>query len=139
MAYPSAETLEKCMRSALQNAHVSPQKVDLLNAHATGTIIGDIAESQAAHAVFGSSVKINSLKGHLGHTMGASGALELIVCVKMLEENTVIPTKNLSTVDERCAPAQYVKETEKRQINTLVKNSFAIGGNNCSLLLRRSL
>jgi len=139
MAYPSAETLEKCMRSALQNAHVSPQEVDLLNAHATGTIVGDIAESQAACAVFGPSVKVDSLKGHLGHTMGASGALELIACVKMLEEDVLLPTKNLSTVDSRCASVQYVKETEHKKINTLVKNSFAIGGNNCSLLLRRPL
>ncbi len=139
MAYPSAETLRQCMEAALKNAGISPTDVDLLNAHATGTIIGDIAETQAANAVFGHSIKVNSLKGHLGHTMGASGSLETIACVEMLRRQEILPTQNLHTPDERCAPVTHVTTAQKMPVNTIVKNSFAIGGNNCSLILRRSL
>lgn len=137
MAYPSAETLKKCMQGALQAAQVKPEQVDLLNAHATGTIAGDIAETQAANAIFGPGLKINSLKGHLGHTMGASGTLESIACVEMLKAQTILPTHNLKQIDERCAPLQYVVQTTNAPLNIIMKNSFAIGGNNCSLILRR--
>lgn len=136
MAYPSAETLQKCMEGALKASNVKAEEVDLLSAHATGTIAGDIAETQAAAAVFGSNLKINSLKGHIGHTMGASGSLESIACVKMLEHQTLLPTKNLTQVDERCAPLCYNTQTEKTNLKIIMKNSFAIGGNNCSLLIR---
>lgn len=139
MAYPSAQTLRECMESALKNAGISPQQVDLLNAHATGTIIGDIAETQAANTVFGSSVKINSLKGHLGHTMGASGSLETIACVEMLNRQEILPTQNLQQPDPRCASVHYITQLEKGPVNVILKNSFAIGGNNCSLILRRPL
>jgi len=138
MAYPSAETLRACMLGALKNAQVSPREVDLLCAHATGTLAGDIAETQAAHAVFGPMLNINSLKGHLGHTMGASGALESIACVQMFAHNTLLPTKNFHELDERCAPLQYQAPADT-PLHIIMKNSFAIGGNNCSLLLRRSL
>ena len=139
MAYPSAETLRECMQAALQDAHITPDQVDLLNAHATGTVIGDIAETQAAQAVFGPGICVNSLKGHLGHTMGASGSLETIACVDMLNRQTLIGTKNLQTPDERCAQVRFVTQNETRPVNIILKNSFAIGGNNCSLVLRRPL
>ena len=137
MAYPSAETLKKCMQGALQTAQVKAEQVDLLNAHATGTVAGDIAETQAANAVFGPNLKINSLKGHLGHTMGASGTLESIACVKMLQEQTIVPTHNLKQIDGQCAPLQYITHSTNTPLHIIMKNSFAIGGNNCSLLLRR--
>lgn len=139
MAYPSATTLEACMRGALAATHVAPEQVDLLNAHATGTVAGDIAETQAVQAVFGSDVKINSLKGHLGHTMGASGSLESIACVEMLNHQQMIPTRNLEQVDERCAPLHYKFQEKQSPLHIIMKNSFAIGGNNCSLLFRRPL
>lgn len=137
MAYPSAENLRACMDACLQNAGESAQNIDLLNAHATGTVVGDIAETQAAHAVFGPGLCINSLKGHLGHSMGASGSLETVACVEMLRRGVVLPTKNLHTPDERCAPLNYQTNLQERPLKTVLKNSFAIGGNNCSVLLRR--
>ncbi len=139
MAYPSAETLQKCMEGALESAYVKAEEVDLLNAHATGTIAGDIAETQAAREVFGPNLKINSLKGHIGHTMGASGSLESIACVEMLRNQQILPTRNLNQVDERCAPLQYNTQINNTPLKIIMKNSFAIGGNNCSLLLRRPL
>ncbi len=137
MAYPSAQTLQKCMEGALHHAHIKAQDVNLLNAHATGTVAGDIAETQAAHAVFGPNLRINSLKGHLGHTMGASGTLESIACVNMMAQQVMLPTKNLQNLDTQCAPLHYNTQVEKVPLNIIMKNSFAIGGNNCSLLLRR--
>ena len=71
--------------------------------------------------------------------MGASGTLESIACIKMLQHNTLLPTKNLKQVDERCAPLQYNAQLQNIPLNIIMKNSFAIGGNNCSLLLRRPL
>lgn len=139
MAYPSAQTLRECMESALADAGMEPSQIDLLNAHATGTVVGDIAETQAANAVFGPACRVNSLKGHLGHTMGASGSLETIACLAMLERQTLLPTQNLQTVDERCAPLGYVTRKEEVPVKTILKNSFAIGGNNCSIILRRPL
>lgn len=139
MAFPSQTTLEACMRGALASTHISPKEVDLLNAHATGTIAGDIAETQAAQAVFGPSLKINSLKGHLGHTMGASGSLESIACVKMLADQQILPTKNLQQPDARCGSVDYVRSPRQTPLHIIMKNSFAIGGNNCSLLIRRPL
>lgn len=139
MAYPSAETLRACMAAALENAHIKPQEVDLLNAHATGTLAGDIAETHAAAAVLGHGARINSLKGHLGHAMGASGSLEVIACLEMLKRQTVLPTQNLLAPDERCAALTYVTQAENTPVNVILKNSFAIGGNNCSLVLRRPL
>lgn len=139
MAYPSAQTLQQCMQAALQQAHVSATEIDLLNAHATGTIVGDIAETQAAHAVFGADIQVNSLKGALGHAMGASGSLETIACVQMLNTQTWLPTQNLTQLDERCAPVNYITQRREAPITTILKNSFAIGGNNCSLILRRPL
>lgn len=139
MAYPSAETLKNCMQGALKVCGVKAEEVDLLSAHATGTIAGDIAETQAAQAVFGTNLRVNSLKGHLGHTMGASGSLESIACVKMMETGTLLSTKNLKQVDEKCGSLHYVTAQENTPVNIIMKNSFAIGGNNCSLLMRRPL
>ena len=139
MAYPSAPTLQACMEGALKNAGVKADEVDLLCAHATGTISGDIAESQAALAVFGPRIKVNSLKGHIGHTMGASGSLESIACVEMLARQTVLPTQNLCDADPLCAPLNYVKKADLSPVCVILKNSFAIGGNNCSLVWRRPL
>lgn len=139
MAYPSAAKMQACMAGALANAHVNAPDIDLLNAHATGTVVGDIAETQAANALFGPGLWVNSLKGHLGHTMGASGALELIACQKMLETQTVVPTLNLTAPDARCGQVTHVKHVCQNPLNTILKNSFAIGGNNCSLVIRRSV
>ncbi len=75
----------------------------------------------------------------MGHSMGASGGLETIACLKMLEEGVLLPTQNLEKLDGRCAPLSYVRTQEQRPVNIIVKNSFAIGGNNCTAVIRRPL
>jgi 3-oxoacyl-[acyl-carrier-protein] synthase II len=137
MAAPSTESMELCMRKALAEAHVEPEEVDYVNAHATATEQGDVAECEAIHRVFGNHVRVSSLKGHLGHTMAASGALELVATVWMMRHGYVIPTLNLETIDPACKRVRHVRMLEKARVSTSIKNNFAFGGVNSSIVLRR--
>ena len=99
---------------------------------------GDIAETQATARLFGASVPIGSLKGHLGHTLGAAGALEAWISVCMQREGWFAPTLNLERVDERCGVVDYIRGTARRADAAYVmSNNFAFGGVNTSLVLRR--
>lgn len=118
---------------------IDPVEVDYINAHGTGTIIGDMEESIALEKVFikkGLAPYVSSLKGHLGHTLGASAALELIVCLEMIKKGCLIPTKNLKNPDPKCGNINYLKEFKKVKPNLIMKNSFAFGGINSIILLR---
>jgi 3-oxoacyl-[acyl-carrier-protein] synthase II len=137
IADPSAASMVTCMKKALADAEIKPLEVDYVNAHATATILGDIEESSAIHAVFGEDVPVSSLKGHLGHTMAASGSLELIAVINMMNRNLVIPTLNLDNPDNLCKKINLTQKTENRQILYALKNNFALGGVNSSLVLRR--
>jgi len=137
MAAPSTESMELCMRKALADAGVEPEEVDYVNAHATATEQGDVAECEAVRRVFGNEVRVSSLKGHLGHTMAASGALELIATVWMMRQGYVIPTLNLDTIDPACKQVRHVRTMEKARVATSIKNNFAFGGVNSSIVLRR--
>ena len=125
------------MRRALADAGVEPEEVDYVNAHATATEQGDVAECAAVRRVFGNEVRVSSLKGHLGHTMAASGALELIATVWMMRQGYVIPTLNLDTIDPACKQVRHVRTMEKARVATSIKNNFAFGGVNSSIVLRR--
>jgi len=81
-----------CISNALSNAHVEPKDVDYINAHATATVQGDKEEAQAIGEIFGDRVPVSSLKGYIGHTLGASGALELIASLAMMEKGCIYPT-----------------------------------------------
>jgi len=137
IADPSAASMVVCMKKALTDAEISPNEVDYVNAHATATIQGDIEESRAIHEVLGKDVPVSSLKGHLGHTMGASGSLELIATINMMNRNCVIPTLNLENPDELCKKINLTRKLEERRIKYALKNNFALGGVNSSLVLRR--
>jgi 3-oxoacyl-[acyl-carrier-protein] synthase II len=117
----------------------SPADVDYINAHGTGTILGDSEESIALEKAFnvrGYHPYVSSLKGHLGHTLGASAALELIVCLQMIHQERLVPTKNLQNPDPKCGDINYLKEFRAVRPNLIMKNSFAFGGINSILLLR---
>ena len=137
ISHPSMECITECMQAALKNASVNPEDIDMINAHATGTVAGDIEESKAIAAVFGSNKPVNSLKGHIGHTMAASGSLELIAMLDMMSRNRMAPTLNLDNIDPECAGIRHITRPENLKINTFLKNSFALGGTNCSLIIRR--
>jgi 3-oxoacyl-[acyl-carrier-protein] synthase II len=137
IANPNAESMERCMRLALRDAGVEAADVAYVNAHATATAQGDVAEAEAIHAVFGSDVPVSSLKGHIGHTMAASGAIELIGTIAMMQRGELIATHNLDHVDPACAMIRHVRPQERREIAVAVKNNFALGGVNASLVIRR--
>ena len=103
------------MRLALADAGLAPAAIDYVNAHGTATELGDIAESQATHR--GASARgmpISSLKGYIGHTLGACGALEAWLTIEMMREGWFAPTLNLESVDPRCAPLDYVRASRAR-------------------------
>ena len=137
IANPNASVMAECMRQALVSAGIEAADVDYVNAHATATAQGDIAESQAIAEVFGANVPVSSLKGHLGHTLAASGALESIATIGMMREGRLVPTLHLDDVDPLCADLDYVQQPRQKNIQIALKNNFALGGVNTSLILRR--
>jgi len=124
----------ECMRGALTDAETSENDIDYVNAHATGTIQGDAAEATAIKEIFDNKVPVSSLKGHLGHTLGASGAIELIASLTMLREQTLIPTRNLDEIASDCAGIQALEKITPHPLRTILKNSFAFGGINAALV-----
>ncbi len=126
-----------CLKEALANANISPSDVDYINAHATATIQGDKAEAEAIVEVFSDLVPVSSLKGYIGHTLGASGAIELIVSLDMMQKGTIYPTLNLETVGRDCQGIHHVMNPLTRDIGIMVKNCFAFGGINAALVCKR--
>lgn len=135
IAHPDMEAIADCMRRALDDAGVRSSEVGYVNAHATATEYGDVAEGLAIEKVFGLEAPVSSLKGHLGHTMAASGALESILCVEMMKSSVYIPTRGLYMPDARCGKISYVREPLHTHNQMVLKNSFALGGCNCTILL----
>jgi len=139
MTNPDADSMERVMRLALEDAGLSATDVGYVNAHASATEVGDVAESQATNALFGEAVPVSSLKGHLGHTLGACGALEAWITLEMIRQGWVAPTRNLDEIDERCAPLDYVRDAPRDlDVEIAVSNNFAFGGVNTSLVFRRT-
>jgi 3-oxoacyl-[acyl-carrier-protein] synthase II len=137
IAHPDTVAIERCMRLAVKDAGIEPQEIDYINAHATATEQGDIAESEAIYRLFGDDPPVSSFKGHLGHALAASGALEMVALIGMLDQACLIPTLNLENIDMKCSKIRHVRKLEFTQLKTVVKNNFALGGVNSSLVLRR--
>jgi len=137
---PDGAGAAKAMELALAEAGLNKENVNYINAHGTGTELNDIAESIAIKSVFGDhayKVLISSTKGCLGHMLGATGAVELIACVKAIEKSTVPPTKNLDNIDERCdVKMNYVaNEARQAEVNVALNNSFGFGGHNACVVI----
>ena len=124
------------MRLAIQDAGIEPGDIDYVCAHATGTPIGDAAEAEALHRIFGSDVPVSSLKGHLGHSLGACGALEAIACIEAMHQGMVPPTRNLDQPD--VAPLWLPTEPVGRPLRRVLSTNFAFGGVNSALVLGRT-
>ena len=126
------------MELALEDAGISPSAIGYVNGHGTATQHGDIAETKATSALFGSRMPISSQKSYLGHTLGACGALEAWFSIEMMNRRWFPPTLNLDQVDPECAPLDYIR-AEAREIDAdiVVSNNFAFGGINTSLVLKR--
>ena len=137
IANPDTASIKRCMQLALEDANVKPEEIDYVNAHATATLQGDIAESKAISEIFGNNTPVSSFKGHLGHTMAASGALESIALMEMINRGCLIPTLNLENIDDACSNIRHICEPETMSVATAIKNNFALGGINSSLVIRR--
>ncbi|BCR03181.1 beta-ketoacyl-ACP synthase II [Desulfuromonas versatilis] len=137
IANPNAEAMERCMRLALADAGVGPEQVDYVNAHATATAQGDVAESEAIRRLFGPQVPVSSYKGHMGHAMAASGSLELLAALELMRQGRLVPTLNLENVDPACAGLRHLQGVEEVYASVFVKNNFALGGVNSSIVVRR--
>lgn len=135
---PNHETMTQVLELALESAKLQPEDIGYVNAHGTGTVNGDIAESKATYNVFKNKCPISSLKSYTGHTLGACGAIEAIMSIEMMNNNWFCPTLNLNNVDERCEKLDYIIN-EPRQIvsNYIMSNNFAFGGINTSLIFKR--
>ena len=131
------EAMILCIREALNSAHVHPEDIDYINAHATATLQGDKEEAQAISEVFGKNTPVSGLKGHIGHTLGASGALELIVALDMMRKGLILPTHNLEKIGADCEGIAHVLRPLKREINIMMKNCFAFGGINVTLVCKK--
>lgn len=135
---PQARTMEGALRLALEDAGLPPEAVGLVNGHGTATEWGDIAESQATAALFGSAMPIHSLKSYFGHSLGACGSVEAWLGIEMMREGWFCHTANLENVDPRCAELDYIQGGPRQlDIEYLISNNFAFGGINTSLILRR--
>lgn len=131
----SRESMKLVIDEALKDAKLSPRDIGYVNAHATATDVGDLHESQATHDVFGDKVPVSSLKGHMGHTLGACGSIEAALSIQMMNEGFIAHTRNLETPDERCAPLDYVMKGPRQvKFDRFLANKFAFGGINTSLV-----
>jgi len=137
IATPDADSIVDCIRGAMDDAGIGPDDIDYVNAHATGTQIGDASEAEALLKLFGSRVPVSSLKGHIGHTLGASGAIELIACLKMFEKGIIIPNRNFLKTEAGFRELNILTEKRKTGLKTILKNSSAFGGINTALIIRR--
>ena len=140
---PDPERQTQCMRRALDQAGLKPGDIDILNAHATATQMGDIQETKAIREVFGnkSKTRINNTKSFIGHTMGAAGTLELSGNLPAFNDNMVHPTINLDNIDPECAVNNLVANTPEKlpSINYIMNNSFGMFGINSVLIVKKFL
>ena len=138
-AHPDGLGASMAIDTALKTAGIAPGEVDYINAHGTSTQVNDPIETNAIRNSFGEyaqSIPISSTKSMMGHAIGASGALEAITSVMVINEGVIPPTINLDTPDERC-DLDYVPHVARHQpVNVVVSNSFAFGGQNCVLVFR---
>ncbi|HET6977714.1 MAG TPA: beta-ketoacyl-[acyl-carrier-protein] synthase family protein [Pyrinomonadaceae bacterium] len=132
---------ELCMRRALTDAVVNSDEIDAVNAHATATYSGDLAEAAALRKVFAErwqTVPVSGAKGAIGHAMAAAGVLEAIVAAQTCATGIVPPTVNLSDVDEGCELDHVIGAPRDVNARTVLSVSFGMGGQNAAVILRRS-
>lgn len=128
------------MTRALRRAEIEPERVDYINAHGTGTPLNDKFETDAIHRVFGdhaSRLVVSSTKSMTGHMMGASGAIEAVVCALTIRDQVIAPTINLQTPDPECDLDYVPGQARRAHVSVALSNSFGLGGHNASVILCR--
>jgi nodulation protein E len=137
---PCVEGPSNAMLWALRDAGIPPEAIDYINAHGTGTQANDTTESQAIRSVFGAitdTLPVSSTKSVHGHTLGAAGAIEAVVTLLALEKGIVPPTANVTSIDLACPIRVIYSEPLHTPLEIAISNTFAFGGLNASLVLRR--
>jgi 3-oxoacyl-[acyl-carrier-protein] synthase II len=137
---PEATGVAEMMRLALQNANVEPGQVGYINAHGTSTPLGDLAETKAIKDVFGShayELAVSSTKSMMGHTFGAAGAIEAMMCAFALHEGVIPPTINYRHPDPKCDLDYVPNEAREAKLDVALSNAMGLGGHNGCVLLGR--
>ncbi|MBE9474954.1 MAG: beta-ketoacyl-ACP synthase II [Chloroflexi bacterium] len=137
---PEAAGPARAMRWALQDAKLRAEEIDHINAHGTSTVLNDPTETRAIKSVFGDHayhVPISSTKSMFGHAMGASGALEAIVCTQVIQHGWLPPTINYETPDPECDLDYVPNQARQVEVNATLSNSFGLGGQNACLVIKR--
>lgn len=132
---PRGEGAVMVMSRALDNAEISAEKIEYINVHGTGTSANDRAETAAVNKVFKhTSVPVSSTKSYFGHNISAAGVMEMIACLVTLPEKKILPTLNFSTPREYVDLNIVANEFRDQDVNVFMKNNYAFGGNNCSVI-----
>ena len=124
------------MQQALASATLQPDAVDYINLHGTGTRSNDATEDKAVCAVFGTDKPCSSTKGWTGHTLGACGAIEAVICALAIERSFMPGSVNTRTLDPAMG-LHYLMDTRSHPVGVTMSNAFGFGGTNCSLVLGR--
>lgn len=140
--HPEGLGATNVMKYALEDANIDPTEVDYINVHGTSTPLGDLSESQAIKKVFGDhayNLNISSTKSMTGHLLGAAGAIEALACIFALEKQIVPPTINHFTDDDQFdSKLNFTfNKAQKREVKTVLSNTFGFGGHNTSIVLRK--
>jgi 3-oxoacyl-[acyl-carrier-protein] synthase II len=136
---PDPEPATAAMRQALADARVAPAEIDYINAHATSTPVGDIAETRVLEAVLGPAVRavpVSSTKSMTGHCLTAAAAVEALACLIAMQRRALPPTINLEDADPECALCHVANEARPQAVRVAVSNSFGFGGSNTCLVLK---
>ncbi len=137
---PDGEGAARCMKMAIDDAEVSPEEVNYINAHGTSTKFNDELETMAIKTVFGKQaykIAVSSTKSMTGHLLGAAGGVEAIICALSIKNNVVPPTINLENPDPQCDLDYVPNEKREMTVNYALSNSFGFGGTNACLLLKK--
>jgi len=139
-AHPDGIGAAQAMTAAMKAAKINPDEVDYINAHGTSTPVNDPIETRAIKLALGdhaSRTPVSSTKSMTGHAIGAAGALEAIICVKAMEAGVIPPTINLDTPDPECDLDYVPHQAREKNLDVVMSNSGAFGGQNCVLIFRK--
>ena len=139
-SHPEGLGAKLVMQNALEDANLQPEDIDYINVHGTSTPVGDVSEAKAIKEVFGEhayKLNISSTKSMTGHLLGAAGGIELMACVKAIQDNFVPPTINVFNQDPECDLDICANVGREMQVNVALSNSFGFGGHNSSLIVKR--
>ena len=132
---PTGVGAQQAMQQSLESAHVSADAVDYINAHGTATLFNDAAEGKAISALF-NGVPVSSTKGMMGHSLGAAGAIEAVICLLALKHQFLPPNINFGALDDHLDLNIVANKARSAVLRTALSNSFGFGGTNASILMR---